>query len=244
MAEEPTIIGDVAMGRRNTFEHGVVISGPAVIGDDNFFGAYSVIGGQCRQTHRQGAGLRRTGVVGIGSGNYFGEHSVMHAPVGRATTLGDDSSIGANSLLAHDSCIGSHVTLSVNCVVGGHSVMLDWSGLGIGALLHPRTVMGHWSFAGMAAVVTRTVGTGQLVVGNPARFLRPNYEAFVRSGLDSTSLSELREFLDTGKAPPGPSPVARAVAEFEAARARTVRNRVLRSWSDVELERSREMTHD
>ncbi|MDQ0940739.1 hypothetical protein [Streptomyces sp. V1I1] len=244
MVTEPVIIGDVTMGRRNTFEHGVVISGPAVIGDDNFFGAYSVIGGRCRQAHRQGTAWRRTGVVSIGSGNYFGEHSVMHAPVGDATVIGDNSSVGAGSLLAHDSRIGSHVTLSVNCAVGGHGVMLDWSGLGIGSSLHPRTVMGHWSFAGMAAAVTRTVGIGQLVVGNPARFLRLNYEAFVRSGLDRTALAQLREFFDAGQLPTGSDPASRAVAEFEAATARTIRNRVLRNWSDVELERSREVTHD
>ncbi|WP_432191216.1 hypothetical protein [Streptomyces sp. bgisy027] len=241
MVKEPTTIGDVTMGRGNTFQHGVVIHGPAVIGDDNFFGAYSVIGGRCRQAHRQRATRRRTGMVSIGSGNYFGEHSVMHAPVDRNTALGDNSSVGAGSLLAHDSWIGSHVTLSVHCTVGGHSIMLDWSGLGIGSSLHPRTVMGHWSFAGMAAVVTRTVGIGHLVVGNPAGFLRLNYEAFVRSGLDSAALAQLREFLDAGKMPTGSNPVSRAVAEFQAATSRTVRNPVLRSWSDVE--RSREGAH-
>ncbi|BCL30503.1 hypothetical protein ACFFS2_37890 [Streptomyces aurantiacus] len=254
MAKGPTTIGDVTMGRRNTFGPGVVISGPAVIGDDNFFGAYAVIGGRCRQAHQQGAAARRktgtvgmvgmVGTVGIGSGNYFGEHSVMHAPVGRATVLGDNSSVGAGSLLAHDSCVGSHVTLSVNCTVGGHSVMLDWSGLGIGSSLHPRTVMGHWSFAGMAAVVTRTVGIGHLVVGNPAEFLRLNFEAFVRSGLDSAALAQLREFLDGGNPPPGSNPVSRAVAEFEAATSRTVRNRVLRSWSDIEPARSRDASRE
>ncbi|GGM91978.1 hypothetical protein [Streptomyces fuscichromogenes] len=244
MAKGPTIIGDIEMGRRNTFEQGVVISGPAVIGDDNFFGAYSVIGGRCRQAHRQGTAWQRKGMVRIGSGNYFGEHTVMHAPVGRATVIGDNSSVGAGSLLAHDSRVGSQVTLSVHCSVGGHSVLLDWSGLGIGSSLHPRTVMGHWSFAGMAAAVTRTVGIGQLVVGTPASFLRLNYEAFVRSGLDSTALTQLREFLETGRIPEDPSPVSAAVSEFEAAQSHTVRNRVLRSWSDVEMERSRMMVHD
>ncbi|MFS8197286.1 hypothetical protein ACLVWQ_01235 [Streptomyces sp. CWNU-52B] len=245
MAKWPKTSGEVTLGRRNTFEHGVVILGPAVIGDDNFFGAYTVIGGRCRQAHRQGvAAGRRPGTVRIGSGNYFGEHTVMHAPVGRATVLGDHSSVGAGSLLAHDSHVGSHVTLSVNCSVGGHGVMLDWSGLGIGCSLHPRTVMGHWSFAGMAAAVTRTVGIGHLVVGNPAGFLRPNFEAFVRSGLDGAALAQLREFLDTGRTPPGSNPVSRAVAEFEAATARTIRNRVLRTWSDVEPARSREVPHE
>ncbi|MER6128048.1 hypothetical protein ABT173_36840 [Streptomyces sp. NPDC001795] len=240
---EPLIVGDVAMGRRNTFGSGVVIVGPAVIGDDNFFGAYSVIGGPCRQAHRLGATWRRNGLVRIGSGNYFGEHSVMHAPVQDITALGDNSSVGAGSLLAHDSRVGSHVTLSVNCTVGGHGVMLDWSGLGIGSSLHPRTVMGHWSFAGMAAAVTRTVGIGELVVGNPARFLRLNYEAFVRCGLDRAGLAQLRRYFDTGHAS-GSALVSRVVAEFESATSRTIRNRVLRSWSDVDLEISREVARD
>ncbi|MFJ2514915.1 hypothetical protein ACIPEL_16510 [Streptomyces griseoviridis] len=244
MAAGPSVIGDVAIGRRNTFEHGVVICGPASIGDDNFFGAYSVIGGRCRQAHRRDIAPQRTGTVRIGDGNYFGEHSVVHGPVGDATEVHDHSSVGAGSLLAHDTRIGSHVTVSVNCTVGGHGVLLDWSGLGIGCTLHPRTVMGHWSYAGMAAVVTRTVRPGHLVIGSPARLLRPNYEAFVRSGLDAASLAQLRAFLDTGEVPDGPSPVSRAVTEFEAAVARTIRNRVLRSWSDVDSERSRVIAHD
>lgn len=235
----PTIIGDVTIGRRNTFGHGVVVYGPATIGDDNFFGAYAVVGGSCRQAHRMGARQRGSGEVRIGSGNYFGEHAVMHAPVEEFTVLGDMSSVGAGSLLAHDSRVGSQVTLSVNCVVGGHGVMLDWSGMGIGSSLHPRTVMGHWSFAGMAAAVTRTVGIGELVVGNPARFLRLNYEAFARCGLDHTGIAQLRRFLDTGHAP-GSELVSRVIAEFESATVRTTRNRVLRSWSDLGLEVSRD----
>ncbi|MDT0436000.1 MULTISPECIES: hypothetical protein [Streptomyces] len=244
MATGPTVTGDVAIGRRNTFAPGVVIYGPAVIGDDNFFGAYSVIGGRCRQAHRRSVARHGTGAVHIGNGNYFGEHSVVHGPIGNVTVVRDNSSVGAGTVLAHDTHTGSHVTLSVNCVVGGHSVLLDWSGLGIGSTLHPRTVMGQWSYAGMAAVVTRTVRPGHLVIGNPARPLRPNYEAFVRSGLDAMSLTQLREFLETGEIPEGPVLVSRAVAEFETAVAQTVRNRVLRSWADVESERSRAVAGD
>lgn len=233
----PTIIGDVEVGHGNVFEPGVVIYGPTTIGDDNFFGAYTVIGGACRERYRLGSAGHRRGEVRIGSGNYFGEHSIMHAPVGRATVLGDMCSVGAGAGLAHDSRIGSNVTISLNCTVGGHSVLLDWSGLGIGCTVHPRTVMGQWSYAGMAAVVTRTVGIGELVAGNPARLLRLNYAGFARSGLASGTMAELRRFFETGQASHSEF-IARVVADFESAVRRTVRKKVSRSWSDLTSEMS------
>ncbi len=228
---EPQVVGEVTLGHRNAFETGVVIYGPASIGDENFFGAYAAIGGISRQSYRLSR-ERGLGRVEIGSGNYFGERVVIHRPVGECTDVGDFNSIGAGTHIAHDSRIGSHVTVSVNCALGGYSVMLAWSGLGIGCVVHPRTVMGHWSFAGMAAAVTRNVGIGELVVGNPACFLRYNFEAFARSGLSARDVIHLREFLEDG-IPPSSDFLHRAVSEYRSMEAGAVRNRVLRSWADL-----------
>lgn len=233
---KPEIIGDVRIGSHNTFCPGVVILGPAVIGDGNYFGTNTVVGGLSRLGHR--SRRRDAGEVRIGSGNYFGDHAVVHAPVGTLTEVGDLSSVGAGSIVAHDARIGSRVTLSVRCSVGGHCVLLDGSGLGIGCSVRPRTVMGHWSFAGTASAVVEDVGIGELVAGNPARLLRWNFEGLTRFGLDREEIADVRGFLESGSIP-AEGPVPRAAEEFRAAVRSTNRKPALRSWPELEAELSR-----
>lgn len=227
---QPERIGSVDLGEDNVFESGVVLIGPMTVGNENYFGHNSIVGGASRLTRRSG----RTGAgVSIGSRNYLGDFSTVHTGLESATRMGSGCSIGAHAHVAHDVVLGDEVTISVGAVVGGHCSALSWSGLGIGAHIHPRTVVGPWSFVGMSSAVLTNVPPAMVIAGNPARLLRINFEALHRSGLSELELTDIRNYLDAGS-PASTRRIREAIDNYDAASRMTCRNRVRRSWSDVE----------
>jgi UDP-N-acetylglucosamine acyltransferase len=228
----PRIIGEADIGQGNEFGANVVIMGPVTIGDGNYFAPNVVIGGRPRQLVSGEMKPAAARGVRIGSHNYFGEGARLHFPVRDSTTVGDRCAIGAGSHLAHDVQVGSHIIISVNCSVGGYVRMLDWSGLGMGCAVHPRTVVGSWAFGGMGAIILADVQPARVVAGNPARFLRWNFEALRRSGLDAQETADLRAYLEEGHTP-ATGVVSAAVHAYAASVAATRRNPVLRSWGDL-----------
>jgi len=229
---KPRIVGEADIGHGNEFGTNVVIMGPVTIGDDNYFAPNVVVGGRPRQLVSGEVEPAGEGVVRIGSRNYFGEGARLHFPVRDSTTVGDRCAIGAGSHLAHDVRLGNHIVISVNCSVGGYTRMLDWSGLGIGCAVHPRTVVGPWAFGGMGAVILADVQPAGVVVGNPARFLRWNFGALRRSGLGARETADLRAFLEQGHTPTT-GVVSAAIQAYAESVMAMRRNPVLRSWGDL-----------
>jgi sugar O-acyltransferase (sialic acid O-acetyltransferase NeuD family) len=81
------------------------------------------------------------------------------------------------SYVAHDCLIGDFVTFAPGVHCNGNVVIEDHAYIGTGAILRqgkPREplVIGRGSIVGMGAIVTRSVGAGTTVVGNPARVMK------------------------------------------------------------------------
>lgn len=81
------------------------------------------------------------------------------------------------SYVAHDCVIGDYVTFAPNVMCNGNVVVEDFAYIGTAAVIkqgsagHPL-VIGRGAVVGMGAVVTKSVGPGEVVVGNPARILK------------------------------------------------------------------------
>ena len=76
--------------------------------------------------------------------------------------------------VAHDCVIGDYVTFAPRVSLNGNVVVEDHVYVGTGAVIRQGTsdkplVLGRGCVIGMGAVVTRDVGPGVTVVGNPAR---------------------------------------------------------------------------
>ncbi len=78
------------------------------------------------------------------------------------------------SYVAHDCVIGDFVTFAPGVMCNGYVVVEDHAYIGTGAVIKqgsstkPLTI-GRAAVVGMGAVVTKSVGPGETVVGNPAR---------------------------------------------------------------------------
>ena len=112
------------------------------------------------------------------------------AEIGRGSIIGEGSRVGhgvflpPNSKIGKNCFIGPSVTFTddKNPVCGNASytaqppTMEDWSSIGAGAVILPGITIGKGALVGAGAVVTRDVGEGMIVKGNPARIYERSKE--------------------------------------------------------------------
>lgn len=103
------------------------------------------------------------------------------AQVGAGAQVSPMASVCANARLGrgvivntaasvdHDCRIGDGVHVGPGARLCGEVVVGDGSFIGAGATVLPRRCIGTDAIVGAGAVVTRDVGAGETVVGNPAR---------------------------------------------------------------------------
>jgi acyl-[acyl carrier protein]--UDP-N-acetylglucosamine O-acyltransferase len=110
----------------------------------------------------------------IYKGVVFGNNNAVHA---RAvicggftgqTRIGDHNRISHAAHIGHDAYITSHVHLYPNVFVGGHSILLPFSGIGIGGGIHQQRVLGAYAFIGMISAATHNAFPFMIHAGNRA----------------------------------------------------------------------------
>lgn len=130
-----TLMGRVTIGRENVLYPGVAIGGEPQ--DRNFRGA-------------------DTGVT-IGDHNLIRESVTIHRgsdqPPGD-TIIGNHCYLMACSHVGHNCRLGDNVVLVNGALLGAHVHVLDHATLSGGAVVHPRTTIGEFSFvSGLSRVV-------------------------------------------------------------------------------------------
>jgi carbonic anhydrase/acetyltransferase-like protein (isoleucine patch superfamily) len=99
--------------------------------------------------------------IRIGARTNIQDHATVHVTRDRHPTLvGDDVTVGHNAVL-HGCTIGSSCLIGIGAIVLDRCVIGDGCLIGAGALLTPGT----------------TVAPGHLVLGSPARVVRPITDA-------------------------------------------------------------------
>lgn len=110
-----------------------------------------------------------------------------NAVVTKSVILGPGCSVCANTVINPNAVIGKHCTFQSNCVFGHDTVMGDYNfvasltGIGSNNVIGNSNFFGHSSslnnkitigdlcFIGMAANVIKSVESGLMVIGNPAK---------------------------------------------------------------------------
>ncbi|HPE49860.1 MAG TPA: DapH/DapD/GlmU-related protein [Methanothrix soehngenii] len=180
---EPIFLGEVRLGTGCVVQNGVIIGaedGVAVIGDHATIRSGTVIYPATR----------------IGDGFRTG-HNVL---IRENTEIGDDVLIGTNSVVDGNCKIGDRVSVQTNVYITTNTTIEDevfmgpcsvtsndkymvrgaeligplikrGARIGANATLLPGVVVGEGAVVGAGSVVSRDVGDGETVVGNPARRL-------------------------------------------------------------------------
>jgi acetyltransferase-like isoleucine patch superfamily enzyme len=163
------------LGRRAIVRSGSVLYAGTLIGD-GFETGHNVI---IREDNVIGADVKVWNNTVIDYGCTIGNRVKIHSNcyVAQFTTLEDDVFLGPGVSLANDPHPGSasHLCMRGPTIKAGAQI-------GMNATILPFVTIGERALVGAGAVVTRDVPAGMVVVGNPARILKPVSE--VRCPLD------------------------------------------------------------
>jgi sugar O-acyltransferase (sialic acid O-acetyltransferase NeuD family) len=105
----------------------------------------------------------------LGNGVYVGTGSVLAAGV----RLADCVLVNRSCSIGHHSRLDEYVCTGPGVVVAGSCRIERGAFLGAGAILCPALTVGAGAIVGAGSVVVSDVAPGQVVVGNPARVLKP-----------------------------------------------------------------------
>ena len=86
--------------------------------------------------------------------------------------LGDYSILNTGAILEHDCITGNGVHIMPGAVIGGNAVIGDYVSIGLNATVMPNVQIGEGAYVGAGAVVMDDVKKNEVVVGNPAKFLK------------------------------------------------------------------------
>jgi sugar O-acyltransferase (sialic acid O-acetyltransferase NeuD family) len=102
-----------------------------------------------------------------------GTQVLAQAVVASDARVGDACIVNHLASVDHECVIGAGVHVAPGATVCGLVTLNDNVMVGAGAVVLPRVTIGENSVIGAGAVVTRDVPPGVVIVGNPAREVRP-----------------------------------------------------------------------
>ena len=148
-----------------------VIGDNVILGDNNYIGAYCIIGDKAE--HKKFWNEPK-GKVFIGNNNIITGLVTIDAGTVDITTIGNDCFIMKHSHIGHDCQVHNNVTISCGAKIGGHSVINDKSNIGLNAVLHQFSCIKEGCMIGASAFFKGESEPYTKYAGVPARKLGEN----------------------------------------------------------------------
>lgn len=187
-----TIIdADVSIGDNCTIDPHVWITGLTSLGEGNFIGFGSHIGGNPQDTSFDTATVSG---VQIGNNNTIREHVTIHRSTseGGFTTLGDNNMLMINSHLAHDVHVGSNNNLANSVLIAGHITIGSNCFLGGGAGFHQFINIGDYALCQGNAAISKDIPPYCMAHGQNS-LAGLNVIGLRRAGFDAEQRKEVKK---------------------------------------------------
>lgn len=149
------------------FIHPTAIIGDNVIlGDNNYIGAFCIIGDKAEHKKYWGNGK---GKVFIGNNNIITGLVTIDAGTEEPTVIDNNCFIMKHAHIGHDCYIFDNVTISCGAKIGGHSIIKEYSNIGLNAVLHQFTTIERGCMIGASAFIKGATEEFSKYAGVPAR---------------------------------------------------------------------------
>jgi sugar O-acyltransferase (sialic acid O-acetyltransferase NeuD family) len=100
--------------------------------------------------------------------------SIIHKKV----LIGNNCYLNVNSVIDHECIIGNGVHIMGSAYIAGRVRVNDYASIGANATIFPDITIGEGAIVGAGSVVTKNVNPYEVVVGNPAKFLKFNNKKY------------------------------------------------------------------
>lgn len=154
------------------FIHPTAIIGENVIlGDNNYIGAYCIIGdpAEHKKFWGQEINYEYSGKVILGDNNIITGLVTIDAGTEDDTLIGSNCFIMKHAHIGHDCWIEDNVTISCGAKIGGHSIIKEYSNIGLNAVLHQFTTIERGCMIGASAFIKGATEEFTKYAGVPAR---------------------------------------------------------------------------
>lgn len=185
------VIGSgVKIGSKCKFISHVVILDYTIIGDNNTFYPFVVIGGSPQDKKYKG---EKTNVI-IGNNNIFREGVTVHkgTSYGRGKTeIKNDNLFMVSSHIAHDCIINDNVILTNGSCLAGHITIGEGVFIGGMAGLKQYIEIGRFTMISAGSMVEQDVPPFCIAAGNRAKPKGINVVGLKRNGFNKETIQEL-----------------------------------------------------
>lgn len=146
----------------------------AVIGDNVIIREGAVVGAEgytLAKSNKNNLWIRIPSLGGISIGNNveIGTNCSLARGTAELTIIEDNVKMDALVYIGHDTIIRKNVEISAGCQIGGYAELKQDVVVGLNSTIRNRVIIGEDSMIGMGAVVTKSIGEEETVIGNPAR---------------------------------------------------------------------------
>ena len=148
-----------------------IIGDNVILGDNNYIGAYCIIGDPAEYKKHWG---EKKGKVIIGDNNIITGLVTIDAGTESITFIRNNCFIMKHAHIGHDCNIQSNVTISCGAKIGGHSIIEQNSNIGLNAVLHQFSIIKEGCMIGASAFFKGESEPYSKYAGVPARKLGEN----------------------------------------------------------------------
>ena len=158
----------------NNIHPTAIIGNNVILGDNNYIGAYCIIGAP-PEHKKHWDNLNPYSKVIIGNNNIItGLVTIDSCTDGEGTIIRDNCFIMKHAHIGHDCIIGDGVTISCGAKVGGHSVIQDKVNIGLNAVIHQYSHIKEGCMIGASAFFKGVSKEYTKYAGVPAKELGQN----------------------------------------------------------------------
>jgi len=173
----------VIVGAGTKLDSHVTLKGGTTVGERNYFGQGSIIGGDPQDRKYKGEPT----FLKIGNDNVFREYVTIHRATGegQSTTVGSNCYLMAYCHLGHNVAVYDGVTMANSVGVSGHCTIEELSTLGGMVGLHQWVHVGKVAMVGGMSGITRDVPPFMIVEGRDCEVRDINAVGLRRYGISA-----------------------------------------------------------